>query len=94
MPDILLKGTGGICVVDMYCIQSCPLLIHDGNIANKYTANLLAVTTTLNIYVKNPPTVECDFSTFIFVICRMFLTQLLQNFVCTFWIKLRHKFDQ
>ena len=32
------------------------------NIANKYTANVLAVTTTLDIYVRNPPTVECDFS--------------------------------
>ena len=39
------------------------LCIRLSNIANKYTANVLAVVTTiLNNYVKNPPTVECDFS--------------------------------
>ena len=42
-----------------------------------YTANVLAVVSTFYICVKNPPTVEGDFSIFMFAVKRKFLTHFL-----------------
>ena len=41
----MLKDTGGICVDDRYCIQSCPLLIHDGILLkNTYKCDFICTT--------------------------------------------------
>ena len=53
------------------------------------TANVLALVSTFYTCIKNPLTDEGDFNRFIFVVKRMFLTEFLQNLVCSFWIDLR-----
>ena len=55
----------------------------------EYIANVLTLVSTFYICVKNPPTDEGDFNRFLFVVKRKFLTQFLQNLVCSFWINLR-----